>query len=99
MKVIGLASDNKLICEVSREELEKFFNAYYKSDDLMYRSIRELKAGSELDLGRGYDHLSDIKSAFDGLKGFVKANQKIMKAVSSGLLLVAKSDLDDKQGE
>ena len=90
MKVIGFGGDNKIICEIDRSELQKFFNCYYNDRSNPYvKTIDDLKAGSILDLGSGYDHLSEIKLAMQELKDFVKAHERVMKGISSGLLLLA----------
>lgn len=80
MKVIGVGSDNNLICEISHQELEKFFNCYYEDSDPMRKSIRDLRAGSALNLGQGYDHLSEIRSAFKQMQDFIRANETVIKA-------------------
>jgi hypothetical protein len=99
MKVIGLGSDNNLICEISHQELEKFFNCYYKDSDPMRKSIRELKAGSALNLGQGYDHLSEIRSAFKQMQDFIKANENVIKGISSGLLLMTEVKFENSSSD
>lgn len=99
MKVIGVGSDNNLICEISHIELDKFFNCYCKDSDPMRKSIRDLKAGSTLNLGQGYDHLSEIRSAFKHMQDFIKANESVIKGISSGLLLMTDVKFDDTQSD
>ena len=97
MKVIGVGSDNNLICEISHQELEKFFNCYYKDSDPMRKSIRDLRVGSALNLGQGYDHLSEIRSAFKQMQDFIRANETVIKGISSGLLLMTEVKFDDNK--
>ena len=56
MKVIAKATDSRYICEVSHEELEKFFSQYYGK-------MEKLSVGQEVNLGQGYDFAARIESA------------------------------------
>jgi len=65
MKVIGIGSINKYICEVDHYELEKFLNLYYGKLDV-------LKIGKEIDLSAGYNHWNSIKSACESMESTMK---------------------------
>jgi len=96
MDIIGEGKDGNLICEVSRNELEKFFNCFYRNGSEQSKKIQSLKPGQAIDLSKGYDHLSEINSAFHKIKEFVGANESVIKAISSGLILMSGND-GDKQ--
>ena len=95
MRVLDEGGAGKLICEVEKSELEKFFNCYYKDADPIRKTIHELKAGSSISLSEGYDHLTDIKIAFGRMQDFIKANDSVIKGISKGLLLMTEVRGDD----
>ncbi len=66
MKVLGLAGGKTYLVEVSHNELEKVFDKYYGK-------LPELKVGSVVDLGEGYEFRSDIKRACDQMADAMKA--------------------------
>lgn len=81
MKVLGKASRDTYLCEVSHEEIEKFLNLYYGHKP-------ELKVGEVVDLGLGYNFASEIKDALKKTEEFVKSNQKTVQALLNGFSLV-----------
>jgi len=92
MKILGTTGSEAFICEVSKSELEQFYNCYYhkKHEELGY--ISDFKVGQNIDLGKGYNHLSEIQNALSEIKSFVKANEKIIQAISGGLNLLTKNE-------
>lgn len=85
MKIIGRTS-NGFITEVSAQELKKFYNAYYsKSSTSAPYKIEDLNIGNEIDLGKGHDFLSDTKYALQQTQDFLKANKKVIKAITDGI--------------
>lgn len=52
MKVIGIANNETLICEVSKVELLKYYDAYYNSGNRdTEERIKKLQVGNSIDLG------------------------------------------------
>jgi len=96
MKVIGIGQDGKLICEVDKTELKKYFECYY-SNPAETKKIDDLKVGQSIDLGKGFDHLREIRDAFSETQKFVKSNEKVINAITSGLLLIANDAIKDEQ--
>jgi hypothetical protein len=47
--------------------------------------LNELHVGQEIDLGKGYDHASEIAHAMRTTQEFVKANQQVVTAILNGL--------------
>jgi proline dehydrogenase len=85
MKIIANL-DGGFICEVTHNELEKFFDTYYaKKIPYVDRKVSELRIGNTLDLGRGHDWYSDIKQALQTTREFVTTNRKIIQAICNGL--------------
>ena len=80
MKVIGFTGDNKYLCEVSHDEIERLLNLYYGKRE-------RLKANEEIDLGRGYDFARDIADSMKQTREFVGSHQKIISAIVKGLSL------------
>jgi hypothetical protein len=79
MKVIGtMGRRSDYIVSVSHTELEKFLGLYYGK-------LNELHVGQEIDLGKGYDHASEIAHAMRTTQEFVKANQQVVTAILNGL--------------
>jgi len=78
MKVIGKISSDKYICEVSHRELEKFLNKFYGKLD-------RLDIGDQIDLERGYDFADDIVLQFRKTQEFIKAHEKVINAILSGV--------------
>lgn len=80
MKVIGMTScrGGEYICTVGHTELEQFFNLYYDK-------LPKLQVGSEVDLGKGYNHAAQIADAMRKTQEFVKANQQVVTAILNGL--------------
>lgn len=80
MRVIGKTTerDGEYICYVSHTELEKFL-------DLYYGKMKRLEVGHTVDLGKGYDHASEIARSMDAVQKFVQANQTIVTAILNGL--------------
>jgi hypothetical protein len=72
MKVIAKVSESRYMCEVSHEELEKFFNKYYGN-------LSKLTVGQEVNLGQGYDFSVRIESA---CKSMVDASREFGRAQS-----------------
>lgn len=84
MKIIGIAQHGGYIAEISHTELEKVANKYYGK-------LPDLKVGSEMDLGAGYNFCREIQSACkemeDAVKQFHQAQSTMMKfAVMVGRL-------------
>ncbi len=85
MKVIGMTNgtySGDYICTVTHTELEKFMGLYYDK-------MKRLEVGATLDLGKGYDHALEIKSALDATRRFVRDNQAVIRAICSGLSIEA----------
>lgn len=88
MKVIAVKSENyskSYICEVTHQELEKFLNLYFGKLDV-------LKDGDVIDLGKGYDHASEIKSAMKKTQDFIDSHPKIIKSILMGIEIGGKND-------
>jgi hypothetical protein len=66
MKIIAKATDSRYICEVTHEELEKFF-------DQFYGKMSRLSVGQEVDLGVGYNFATRIESACKSMADASKA--------------------------
>ena len=77
MKVIGKNEDDYIVT-VSHYELEKFMGQYYGKMD-------RLKIGDDVNLGAGYDYMTDTKSAMDTTRQFIKDNEKVINAIIRGL--------------
>ena len=88
MKVIATVEYHKYICQVDHRELEKFMNLYYTRDD----KLIDLKVGDEIDLSKGFDHASEIKSALNESKKFIEASSKIVAAITTGIALCNTED-------
>lgn len=84
MEVIGKINSETYICEINHDEIEQFMNLYYNK-------MNKLNVGDEIDLGKGHDFHSDIVSALKQTRDFLKANGKIVKAITNGIM-VATSD-------
>lgn len=83
MKILGTTNDSKTyICEVHHSEIEKFLGLYYNG-------LKGMKAGDVIDLGKGYDHASEMKDAMNKTREFVKAHQKTVNAIINGLRVEA----------
>ena len=92
MKVLGTTKDSQTyICEVSHSEIEKFLGLYYNK-------LATVKAGDVIDLGKGYDHASEIKQAMDKTREFVKAHQGTVNAIINGLRIEALADAAKADG-
>lgn len=86
MKILGTTNDSKTyICEIHHSEIEKFLGLYYNN-------LKSVKAGDVIDLGKGYDHASEIKQAMDKTREFVKAHQGTVNAIINGLRIEALAD-------
>jgi hypothetical protein len=84
MKVIAKASEDKYLCEIKHEELEKFMDLYYGRMD-------RLAVGEEVDLAQGYNFAVRIEAA---CKGMVAANEefgKAQKVMTSYAIAIANS--------
>lgn len=88
MKIIGIADGpsyaRQYICTVNHTELEKFLGLYYDK-------LNQLKVGEEVDLGKGYDHASEITSAMRATQELIKAHQPVVTAILNGLRIQALS--------
>lgn len=86
MKIIGKAAEygDEWICTVTKSELEKFLGLYYGK-------MPPIKTGDVIDLGRGFDHASQICSAMKTTREFVQANQAIVTAIMQGMSIEAVS--------
>ena len=85
MKVIAIIEPGtlgKYMCEVNHKEIEKYRNLYYGD-------MSCLKTGDKIDLGKGYDWHQDTVQALEQIKGFLKSHQKIITAITTGLLFAA----------
>ena len=80
MKVIAKIKSRKYVCEVTHGEIEKFTENFFNK-------ITPLEVGDNFDLGAGYDHLREIRSAMEQTKKFIKANKTIIEAITNGLLI------------
>lgn len=79
MRVLGTTKDSKTyLCEVHHSEIEKFLGLYYGN-------LKEVKVGDDINLGKGYDHASEIKQAMEKTREFVKAHQGTVNAIINGL--------------
>lgn len=70
MKVIGKASNDTYLCEVTHDELEKSVNLYYGK-------LPRLEVGSKMDMGAGYNFTSQIECC---LKRMEEADRDFMRA-------------------
>lgn len=66
------------MCIVSHDELEKFMNQYYGK-------IKLLKVGDNVDLGKGYDFASEIKSAMKATSELINKNKGVIAAIMNGI--------------
>ena len=80
MKVIGKSGRDRYICEVSHAEIEKHMNLYYGK-------MKSVEVGEEIDLGKGYDFSVDIRDAMGKTSEFIKANKKIVSAITDGIMI------------
>ncbi|GHV51267.1 hypothetical protein FACS1894168_3380 [Deltaproteobacteria bacterium] len=80
MKVIGKSGHDSYICDVSHREIEKFLNLYYGK-------MEKFEVGEEIDLGKGYNFLVEIRDAMDKTSEFIQANKKIISAITDGIML------------
>lgn len=80
MKVIGKSGRDSYICEVSHTEIEKYMNLYYGK-------MESVEVGEKIDLGKGYDFSSDIRDAMGKTSEFIKANKKIISAITDGIMI------------
>jgi len=85
MKILGEAKNRKYICEVSHQELEKFLNQYYGN-------LKSLSPGDEIDLGKGYNFLSETKSAVGKVQDFIESNKLIIEAIINGVNLMGRNE-------
>lgn len=88
MKVIGMAGDSwnpHYICTIEHHELSKFLGLYYNK-------MQALKVGEVVDLGKGYDHASEIASAMKATQDLIKAHQPVVTAILNGLRIQAISN-------
>jgi hypothetical protein len=81
MKVIGKGHDQMYICEVTHREIEKFMGLYYNN-------MNKLGIGDEINLGRGYDYLTETKEALKKTEDFIKSNKKVVEAILNGINLM-----------
>lgn len=90
MKVIGLIpvkySDDVYICQVTREEIKKYFNMYYGKEEL-----GSIAVGSEIDLGKGYDFYVDTNNALKKTQEFIESNKKTLDAIINGIQVMGKN--------
>lgn len=82
MKIIGKASSETYLCEVEHTELEKFLGLYYGK-------LNRLDVGREVDLGKGYDHASEIARAMRATQELIEKNQVVVTAILNGLSIQA----------
>lgn len=91
MKVIAKANEGRYICEVSHDELEKFFNQYYGK-------LGKLAVGQDVNLGQGYDFSSRIESACksmtDAMRGFDSA-RSVMTDYAVAIAQASRTPLDE----
>ena len=92
MKVIGKVDRGEYICTVSHCELEKFKNLYYGK-------MNKLEIGEEIDLSKGYDHCSEIKSALNKIEDFFNANKTVLNAITTGLIQRVRAEKEGKKDE
>lgn len=86
MKILGTTKDSTTyLCEVSHTEIEKYLG-------LFYGKMGMVKVGDVIDLGKGYDHASEIKQAMEKTREFVKAHQGTVNAIINGLRIEALAD-------
>lgn len=91
MNVLGKTGNASYICEISHKEIEKFLGLYYGN-------LKDVKVGDVIDLGKGYDHASEIKAAMDKTREFVQAHQKTINAIINGLRIEALDDAAKAEG-
>lgn len=87
MKIIGEGAGGVYLAEVTKEEIEKYFNLYYNKSpkDMM-------KIGSVIDLGKGYNHAQEIAYAMDQTQRFIASNRAVVDAIMNGLTVVSRMD-------
>lgn len=85
MKVIAKVSDSRYICEVSHEELEKFFDKYYGK-------MEKLSVGQEVNLGQGYDFAGRIESACKSMAEAAKNFGAAQSVMTDYAIAIAKSN-------
>lgn len=90
MKVIGDAGPEEYICIVGHTELEKFMGQFYGK-------MKHLKAGDNVNLGRGYDFSCEIKSAMRATSDLIEKNKAVIEAIINGITVV--NSCSDNSGE
>ena len=87
MKIIAEVKHGEYIGQFNRTEIEKFLNLYYDK-------MGPLKVGSEVDLGKGHDFESKIKSAFRSTSDLINNHADVLKAITTGITVCNTANKD-----
>lgn len=80
MKIIAVVDHDNFLAQINRRELEKHQNRYHSSQPHL-----EIKIGTELNLGCGFDFSSDIKNNLDKVQALITSSQPVVNAIINGL--------------
>lgn len=88
MKIIGKTREG-YICEVTSQELKKYYNIYYnqQAKEISYK-IDDLNVGHTIDLGKGHDFYNDTKYALKQTQEFLQSNAKVINAITNGIKIL-----------
>lgn len=94
MKILADVTNKSgvFICEVTRDEIEKFLNEYYGN---CVKTV--LRPGSEIDLGKGHDFMRETKRMLAETHRFIEVHDKTIKTIIEGVTLF--SNLADSEPE
>ena len=90
MKILGEVSRDTYIVEIKKTEIEKIFDKYF--DKLNY----DLKVGSEINLGAGYDFRSDIKRVCQEMITTMKSFENAQTTLHNFAVMVSELSDDSK---
>jgi hypothetical protein len=75
VKIIGIASDNKWICEIGQDEVARVFNNYsmYLCSD---EKLSKARIGDEIKLDTGFVFKEEIRELCSEIKDFQESFEK-----------------------
>ena len=82
MEIIAKINRDTVLCRVNLDEVDKFYNTYYRNKEIAF------DIGDEIDLGRGYDFHRDMKDALKTIQTFVEAGNKLFPVLAEALLRI-----------
>lgn len=86
MKIIGKGQHhNEYIATVTHTELEKCFDKYYGKE-----SLKEFKAGDEVDIAAGYNFRRDINEACRKMTEAMRSFDEAKKTLTEFAIMVSK---------